>query len=239
MNNVLKRVYSPAVEDYLRAIYQLTEDQAAAGCSDVPARVTTSSLAERLGVRPASVTAMLQKMAAADPPLVAYHKSYGATLTAEGLRVALGVVRNHRLLETYLHARFGFGWDEVHDEADRLEHAISDEVAGRMAAALDHPTHDPHGHAIPAADLSLEAAPVRPLADLPPGQSATVAYVRDDDAGLLRCLEAAGLQPGLRVEMVTPAGPAGPLWVRISDSTQASRLDPAAATAVFVNSPAE
>ena len=147
-NSMPDVIHSPAVEDYLRAIYQLSDQS-----EPVDARVTTSRLAERLDVRPASVTAMLQKLAAATPALVDYHKSHGARLTAEGERAALGVVRNHRLLELFLHEKLGFRWDEVHDEADRLEHAISETTADRIAEALGHPVRDPHGHAIPDGDL--------------------------------------------------------------------------------------
>lgn len=144
---------TPAVQDYLRVIYELT----AAECEHLPSgqvaeRVATSRLAERLDVRPASVTAMMQKMAAADPALVDYHKSHGARLTAAGEAAALDVVRCHRLLETYLHEVFGYDRQEAHDEADRLEHGVGPALAERIAAALGHPTHTPDGDPIPAMD---------------------------------------------------------------------------------------
>jgi len=179
---------SPAVQDYLRALYQLTV------LSD--RRVTTSALAERLTVRPASVTAMLQKLAAAAPPLVEYHKSHGVRLTADGERAALAVVRCHRLLELYLHEKLGYGWDEVHEEADRLEHVISPGMTARIESALGHPTHDPHGHAIPDADLALPHSTAVPLTTLPPGVAAVVRAVADEDAGRLRYLADLGLRPG-------------------------------------------
>lgn len=136
-----------AAQDYLRAIYEMTA--AEAGADRFADRVTTSRLAGRLAVRPASVTVMLQKMAAADPALVEYHKSRGARLTAAGEVAALEVVRCHRLLETYLHEVFGFGRDEAHDEADRLEHGVSPAMTERIADALGHPTHTPDGDPIP------------------------------------------------------------------------------------------
>lgn len=138
---------TPAVQDYLRVIYEMTAAEPAGGY--VADRVATSRLAERLDVRPASVTAMLQKMAAADPALVEYHKSRGARLTAAGEAAAREVVRCHRLLETYLHEVFGYGRDEAHDEADRLEHGVGAAMTERIAAALGHPTHTPDGDPIP------------------------------------------------------------------------------------------
>jgi len=150
---------SPAVQDYLRAIYKL----ARRGPAD--ARVTTSQLAGWLGFRPASVTTMLQKMAAAEPALVEYEKHQGVRLTADGERAAIALVRHHRLLELFLQEKLGYGWDEVHDEADRLEHVVSDELAERIAAVLGNPTHDPHGHAIPGADLTPAPASGTPLSN--------------------------------------------------------------------------
>ena len=184
------RNFSPAVEDYLRALYKLGRRNPAGE------PVTTSQVAACLTVRPASATAMLQKLAALEPPLVAYHKSHGARLTAAGERAALAIVRYHRLLELFLHEKLGYTWDEVHEEADRLEHVISDEMAGRIAAALGHPTRDPHGQAIPAADLSLEHVPAVSLRDLPADTPAIVRQARDDDPTLLRLFAALGLLPG-------------------------------------------
>lgn len=192
--------YSPAVQDYLRALYQLATP------NDSP--VTTSQLAERLAVRPASVTAMLQKLAAAAPPLVDYHKSHGARLTADGERAALAVVRCHRLLELFLHEKLGYGWDEVHEEADRLEHVISAVMTERLESALGNPTRDPHGHAIPAADLSLPHTTAVPLTTLPPDVTAVVQAVADEDAGRLRYLAAVGLRPGV-VVLAGGAAPSG------------------------------
>ncbi len=184
-------LHSPAVQDYLRALYQLAAPNGS--------RVTTSALSERLAVRPASVTAMLQRLAAAAPPLVDYHKSHGARLTGDGEQAALAVVRCHRLLELYLHEKLGYSWDEVHEEADRLEHVISPAMTERIESALGHPTHDPHGHAIPAADLSLPHSTAVPLTALPVGVTAVVRAVADEDAERLRYLAELGLRPGATV----------------------------------------
>lgn len=200
---------TPAVEDYLRALYKLGRRNANGE------RVTTSQVAATLDVRPASATAMLQKLAALQPPLVDYHKSHGARLTAAGERAALALVRCHRLLELFLHEKLGYAWDEVHEEADRLEHVISDEMAGRIAAALGHPTRDPHGQSIPAADLSLEHVAAIPLRNLPPGAAAVVRQARDDDPALLRRFAALGLWPGSAV-VVLGVAPDGALRLRVA-----------------------
>jgi len=186
--------HSPAVQDYLRAIYRLAGHAEDGDATSDP--VTTSQLAEQLDVRPASVTAMLQKMAAAAPALIEYHKNRGARLTAEGQQAALRVVRSHRLLELYLHEYLGYEWHEVHEEADRLEHVVSDAMLARMAESLGHPTHDPHGHAIPAADLSLDQPPTVALSGLAVGESAVVQHVADDDPEALRLFDEIGLRPG-------------------------------------------
>jgi DtxR family transcriptional regulator, Mn-dependent transcriptional regulator len=182
-----------SIEDYLKAIYKLS---AAGG----PAM--TSDLAARLGVAPASVTGMLQRLAAAYPPLITYRKHRGVLLTAEGERAALEVIRHHRLLETYLVQNLGYSWDEVHAEADRLEHAISEDFEARMAEALGHPEFDPHGDPIPGPDLAMPPAEDTPLSSLRSGQKATVQRVRADDASLLKHLERLGLTPGTHLEVL-------------------------------------
>lgn len=223
--------HSPAVQDYLRAIYQLLEQHEGAGRNTT--RVTTSQIAGWLDVRPASVTAMLQRMAAAEPALVDYHKSYGAHLTADGERAALAVVRNHRLLELYLHEKLGFGWDEVHEEADRLEHVIGDALVERLAESLGHPTHDPHGHAIPPADLSLERPPAVSLLSLGAGESAVVRFVRDEDAELLRYLDEVGLRPGAGVRVLAADLASGILAVAV-DGGDAQPVPMSTAAHVFI-----
>lgn len=204
---------TPAVQDYLRAIYQIIDSAGNNG------RATTSQLAERLDVRPASVTAMLQRMAAAEPALVDYHKSHGALLTADGRRAALGVVRCHRLLEQFLHQKLGFGWDEVHDEADRLEHVLTEEMISRIEQVLDFPTHDPHGHAIPAADLSLRRPEGLPLSELADGEPGVVEYVRDEDADMLRYLDSIGLRPGANIAIQRRDSLNALYWLQVNAET--------------------
>ena len=218
--------HSPAVQDYLRALYQLATQ------NDLDSRVTTSQLADRLAVRPASVTAMLQKLAATAPPLIDYHKSHGARLTADGERAALAVVRCHRLLELYLHEKLGYDWDEVHEEADRLEHVISPAMTDRIERALGHPTHDPHGHAIPAADLSLPPSTAVLLVNLPPGTTGVVQAVADEDPDRLRYLAAVGLRPG--ATLVITGDETNAIQLMINDGATVAIL-PDMAAHVLVN----
>lgn len=216
---------SPAACDYLRALYTLSEVNAGP--------VTTSRLAERLDVRPASATAMLQKLAAAEPPLVSYHKSRGAELTGAGRRTALVLVRCHRLLELFLHEKLGYGWDEVHAEADRLQPGVSAALADRLAEALGQPTHDPHGHAIPAADLSLPEAEALPLYDLPGGARTVIVRVSDDDPSLLRLMDELGLRPGAAVIALGAPTSGTMREVQVSDRP-ATAVPDAVARRVFV-----
>lgn len=180
-------------QDYLKHIYALTEHGGAA---------TTNDLAARLGIAPASVTGMVQRLANSTPPLVDYRKHHGVTLTPEGERVALEVIRHHRLLETYLVAMLGYSWDTVHEEACRIEHVISEEFEAKIAAALHHPTHDPHGEPIPNATLQMPADRSLPLSALRPRQKAIILRVPVSDPALLRHLASLGLIPGAEVEVV-------------------------------------
>ena len=179
------------IQDYLKHIYALTESGQAA---------STNDLAARLGIAPASVTGMLQKLASVNPPLVSYRKHQGATLTPEGERAALEVIRHHRLLETYLVTMLGYSWDAVHEEACRLEHVISEEFESKIAAALGHPARDPHGEPIPNEALEMPADESLSLSALRPNQKALIVRVRANDPALLRHLEGLGLIPGAEVE---------------------------------------
>ena len=186
---------SPAADDYLKTVYSHTEWQ------DEP--ITPSVLAGKLGVAPSSVTEMVKKLAAAG--LVA-HVPYGAVrLTPEGERRAVGIVRRHRLIETWLVREMGYGWHEVHDEAEILEHALSDRLLARIDERLGHPTADPHGDVIPGADGARERDPFVLLADAPAGHVGRVLRVRDRDPELLRGIEAAGIDVGREIA-VTDAG---------------------------------
>ncbi|MGB3543767.1 metal-dependent transcriptional regulator [Rubrivirga sp.] len=190
---------TPAAEDYLKTIYALARTGEVA---------TTSALAERLEVAPASVTGMLKKLAKSG--LVNHEKYQGATLTEPGRLVAVETIRHHRLVETYLHQALGVPWDKLHDEAEAWEHVLSEDLESRMDAALGHPTHDPHGDPIPTPDLVLDERDLLPLARLEAGQLATVARVSDHDNALLREVGDAGLYPGtrFRLEAVSDDGAA-------------------------------
>ncbi len=200
---------SPAVEDYLKTIYALARTGEAA---------TTSALAERLGVAPASVTGMLKKLAASG--LVDHEKYQGAWLTEAGRLVAVETIRHHRLVETYLHQALGVPWDQLHDEAEAWEHVLSEDLEARMDAALGHPTHDPHGAPIPTPDLVLDERDLLPLARLDAGEEATVARVSDHDAALLRAVGAAGLFPGVRFRLAEVADD-GAVTVRLLSGDRA------------------
>lgn len=180
------------IEDYLKTIYELTTTEE---------RASTNGIAERLNVTAASVTSMIQKLAATDPPLVDYQKHRGVALTPDGRQVALEILRHHRLLELFLHQILGFEWDEVHAEADRLEHVISEEFEERIAQALGNPEYDPHGHPIPTRDLHMPTSPTTRLYDLRPGQKGTVLQVQDSDPELLRYLGKVGLTPQAQIDI--------------------------------------
>ncbi len=182
---------SRSVEDYLKAIYSISE-------SGEPA--STSAIAEVLEVQPASVTGMVKRLA--ETGFLEHVPYRGVRLTEEGKREALQIVRRHRVLETYLAERLGYRWQDVHDEAERLEHAASDQLIDRMAAALEHPSHDPHGAPIPTSSGEVEATGSLTLAELSPGDEAIVRAVRDDDSEGLLAVEAAGLLPGARVNVL-------------------------------------
>lgn len=181
------REYSPAIEDYLKAIHQIAE------ASD-GAPVQTQALADRLAVSTASVTGMMKKL---DQAGLVEHAPYrGVVLTPKGEAVALEILRHHRLLELYLVEELGMSWEEVHAEADRLEHVISEGLEDRIAAALGQPVRDPHGDPIPARDGTVPADPSRRLADAEPGARVEILRVSDRDPRLLRYLAERGLRPG-------------------------------------------
>lgn len=181
-----------SIQDYLKHVYELNENGISA---------STTELAARLNVAPASVTGMLQRLASSTPALVVYKKHQGVTLTAAGKKAALEVIRHHRLLETWLVQTLGYSWDEVHEEAERLEHVISENLESRIAAALGHPTRDPHGELIPSEDLTMPADDSAPLSSLRPNQTAIIQRVNAADPNLLRHLDSLGLTPGVQIEV--------------------------------------
>jgi DtxR family Mn-dependent transcriptional regulator len=203
---------TPAVEDYLKAIYQLEQEEPKAGS------VTGQRIAERLGVASPSVTNMIKRLS--ELGLVEHERYRGVELSDTGERIALEVVRHHRLLERYLVEALGYGWDEVHDEAERLEHHISEALEARMAAALGNPTVDPHGDPIPHLDGSVAGADTRKLVDLAPGDVAVVRRVSDQDPERLRYLEQLGLRPGANVRLLEALPFDGPLRLEIAGTEQ-------------------
>ncbi|MBE0683475.1 MAG: metal-dependent transcriptional regulator [Anaerolineales bacterium] len=186
----MSEIITQSIQDYLKHIYELNENGNTA---------STNDLAARLNIAPASVTGMLQKLASVSPALVVYKKHQGVTLTRAGEKAALEVIRHHRLLELYLVKALGYSWDEVHAEADRLEHFISEDFEARVAEALGHPERDPHGELIPTADLTMPMDESCPLASLRTDETATVKRVSDDDPALLRHLLEIGVLPEVKV----------------------------------------
>lgn len=205
----METVLTQSTQDYLKHIFELTED-------GTPA--STNDLSARLGVKPASVTGMIQKLASTEPPLVEYQKHQGVTLTPEGEQAALEVLRHHRLLESWLVQSLGYTWDEVHEEACRLEHVISEDFEARMAAALGHPTHDPHGAPIPSAELVMPDDEALPLSSLRPKQQAIVLRVNDEDSALLRHLDELGLIPGAQLTIIAHSPFDNNLTVKVGEN---------------------
>ena len=189
---------SESIDDYLKAILEL------GGAEEE--RVMSNALAERLGVRAASVTGMIQKLAAHRPALVFYEKHHGVRLTRAGKRRAWELVRHHRLLELFLHDVLKYSWDEVHEEAERLEHFISERFEDRVAALLGDPETDPHGHVIPAKNTTGLFAEEVLLSQWELDRPGMISSVSDHDASSLRELERLGLKPGviLAVKHRTP-----------------------------------
>ena len=198
---------SEAIEDYAKAIYSL------AGRTD--GAVSTNALAERLGVTPASVSAMVKKLD--DRGLVEHVPYKGVALTPAGTRVALEVLRHHRLLETYLAEHLGVPWDRVHEEAEALEHVLSEYLEARIAAKLGNPTHDPHGDPIPSAELEIAEGDTVSLAGLDAGARGHFVRVSDSDPEMLRYLAERGVALGDQLEVLERQPFDGPLTVRFGD----------------------
>jgi DtxR family Mn-dependent transcriptional regulator len=197
-------------EDYLKAVYQIAQRRGA---------VSTNDLAQQLGVAPASVSGMVRRLA--EQGLLAHEPYRGVRLTSSGRQAALRTLRRHRVIESYLVRALGFPWDRVHEEAERLEHAASDELIDRMAAALGEPAVDPHGAPIPTRDGAVDETRGVPLAELPAGVTAAVARVRDEDASLLRYLAELGIRPGARVCVVARAPFGGPVTLLVEGAERA------------------
>lgn len=196
---------SRSTEDYLKVIYLLQEQGG-------PAQ--TSAIAERLDVAPPSVTGMVKRLSEAG--LVEHVPYRGVQLTTKGRRAALKMVRRHRIVETYLTSKLGYDWDSVHEEAERLEHAVSDELIERMAMALGYPMYDPHGAPIPSREGEIEAPAYTTLAEIPVGTVAELRQVSDEDSEMLRYLGSLGLRPGASFEVVRRQPFHGPVTIRMA-----------------------
>lgn len=214
-------VPSRAAEDYLKAVYKLQR-------SESP--VSTTALAGKLERSAASVTNMVKSLA--DQGLLEHVPYHGVSLTAAGELSALLIIRRHRVIELYLIEKLGYTWDTVHEEAERLEHAVSDELVDRMAAALGDPDFDPHGAPIPTSEGTISERPLQRLLDLQPGQAGVVRQVADNDSGRLLRLAKLGLRPGARVVRDEDATPGQPFPLNVEG--EAVSLDPDLVEAVFV-----
>src|SRR3990172_8683898 len=199
---------SEAVQDYLKAIYKLQERGGA---------VSTTALAEAMDVAAASATGMVKKLASLK--LVRHSPYQGVVLTKAGEKMALEVIRHHRLLELYLAEALGYSWDRVHEEAERLEHVISEEFEEKIFEALGRPTRDPHGDPIPAKDATLVAGSHERLSDMQPGATGVIRRVSDRNAEMLRYLALRGLVPDAAVEVVEKAPFNGPITVKMGETS--------------------
>jgi DtxR family Mn-dependent transcriptional regulator len=203
-----REVLSDAIQNYTKEIYALE------GKRGGP--VSTNALADRLGVTPASASAMVKKLA--ERGLVDHEPYRGTELTAAGRRVALEVVRHHRLLELYLAEHLGVPWDRVHEEAEALEHVLSEDLESRIAAKLGDPTHDPHGDPIPSAALEIDEGDTRSVASLEVGDRGRFVRVSDSDPAMLRYLDERGVRLGDKLEVVERQPFGGPLTVRFGSA---------------------
>ncbi|MCP5101038.1 MAG: metal-dependent transcriptional regulator [Chloroflexi bacterium] len=211
-----------AIEDYLKTIFNLSQKESP---------VSTSRISEARDVKPASATSMIQRLAKLN--LVNYEKHYGVTLTESGRKLALEVIRHHRLLELYLMQALGFSWDEVHEQADVLEHVISEKLEDRIAAALNHPEFDPHGDPIPTKEGVLPKVENQPLSTIAAGTLVKVSRVPDDNnSEMLRYLADLGLVPGTAVTVIRAEPFDGPIVIDIAGDEKIIGFN--VATAVLV-----
>ena len=217
---------SESTDDYLKAILELS------GPADNP--VSSNALAERLGIRAASVSGMLQKLSVARPSLVRYRRHHGVRLSPSGRKRALEVVRHHRLLERFLHDVLDYTWEEVHEEAERLEHFISEKLEDRIAAKLGDPETDPHGHPIPEKDGAIRKRRETPLSMWACGIPAVVSSVSDRDPASLRELARLGLRPGVKI-ILDPGVRNASLLLRIGSGGNSVRLNKKLAAEIYVS----
>ena len=221
----MPKFITDSIQDYLKVIYELTEGGEAA---------STTALAARLQIAPASVTGMMQKLASAKPPLVEYRKHQGVMLTTAGKRAALEVIRHHRLIETWLVQTLEYSWDEVHNEAEKLEHVISEEFEERIASAMGYPLRDPHGEPIPSADLVMPKDQGIALGKLKAKQEACIQRVHAQDADFLKHLKELGLIIGARVKVLEMSRYDQVMRIQLRGRKDAIALGPAITNRVFV-----
>ncbi len=221
----MKENLTNSIQDYLKHIYELTEEGEPA---------STTALAARLGIMPASVTGMIQRLASTKPPLVNYRKHQGVMLTEAGRRSALEVIRHHRLIEAWLVKTLGYSWDEVHNEAEKLEHVISEEFEARIAAAMGNPMRDPHGDPIPTADLVMPKYKNITLSSLQAGQEAIICQVQSQEIELLKHLESLDLVIGARVKTLDVSPYDQVMKLQVQGRKEAVILGPAVTNRVFV-----
>lgn len=214
-----------SIQDYLKHIYELTENDGSA---------STNALAKKLNISAASVTGMLQKLASSKPALVSYRKHQGVRLTEPGQRAALEVIRHHRLIETWLVQTLGYSWDEVHNEAEKLEHVISEDFEKRIAAALGNPDRDPHGEPIPSEDLVMPEDESTALVSLQPKQEAIIRRVQSQDTDLLKHLESLGLVIGARLKTLEVSRYDQVMQLQVRGRKEAVVLGPAVTSRVYV-----
>ena len=219
-------VNTESVDNYLKAIFALSGPE--------ETRVSSTALAQKLRVAPASITNMLQKLASSPKPFVEYERYHGVRLSPEGKRRALEVLRHHRLIETFLYQVLDFPIEEVHEEAERLEHFISERLEERIAAKLGQPKFDPHGHCIPAMDGKMPRQVSKPLADIEEQGRFIVDSVSDHDALLLRRLNADGIIPGSPLQVTSAS--ADEFVLRTARASKALRLPRDLAGAIRVRS---
>lgn len=202
---------SQSVEDYLKTIYKLESET-------LPEKgVTTSRLADEMGVANASVTNMLKRLA--EMKMVNYESYYGTRLTEAGQKIALEIIRHHRLLELYLKEILGYSWDEVHEEAEKLEHHISEQFEDKIAELLNHPTEDPHGDPIPTKDGKMPKIKLESLHSVPESTPYIVRRVKNQNPELLRYLEKQGIIPGVKVEVLQKEPFNGPVKLKVENKT--------------------
>ena len=217
-------VLSRSVEDYLKAVYSLNERGKAAG---------TNELARALEIQPASVSGMIRRLA--EDGLLQHEPYRGVRLTRQGHREALKILRRHRIIETFLVQRLGYPWDDVHEEAERLEHAASETLIDRMADALGNPATDPHGAPIPTRGLEIDPTPSRSLDEVLPGTRVLVRSVPDNNRERLRYCEDVGLVPGARVTVSDADADADSVAVVVGAGSELVRIEGAVARRVTVS----